>query len=41
MAASAHDAKFAKKVGIPQGVAREFNMADKAKGLLRKKRKRA
>jgi hypothetical protein len=40
MAAAAHDPKFAKKVGVPQGVAREFNQADKAKrtaALLRKK----
>jgi hypothetical protein len=32
MAAAAHDPKFAKKVGIPQKVARDFNKADKAKG---------
>ena len=35
MAAAAHDKKFAKKVGIPQKVAKEFNAADQAK----KKRK--
>ena len=29
MAAAAHDPKFAKKVGIKQSVAREFNQADK------------
>jgi len=29
MAAAAHDAKFAQKVGIPQSVAKEFNAADK------------
>lgn len=29
MAAAAHDPKFAKKVGIPQKVAKEFNTADK------------
>jgi len=34
MAAAAHNPKFAKKMGIPQSVAREFNEADK-----RKKRK--
>ena len=34
MAASAHDSGFAKKVGIPQGVAREFNQADKRKAAL-------
>jgi hypothetical protein len=31
MAAAAHDAAFARKVGIPQSVAREFNQADKKK----------
>ena len=30
MAAAAHDPAFAKKVGIPQSVAREFNRADQA-----------
>lgn len=29
MAAAAHDPKFAKKVGIPVKVAKEFNRADK------------
>lgn len=33
MAAAAHDPKFAKKVGIPQKVAKDFNQADKAKGM--------
>lgn len=28
MAAAAHDPKFAKKVGIPVSVAKEFNAAD-------------
>jgi len=28
MAAAAHNSKFAKKVGVPQGVASEFNAAD-------------
>lgn len=28
MAAAAHNPKFAKKVGIPKGVAQEFNRAD-------------
>ena len=39
MAAAAHDPAFAKKVGVPQSVAREFNAADqKAKvRALRKK----
>jgi len=40
MAAAAHDPKFAKKVGVPRKVAREFNAADKGKGILRKRRKR-
>ena len=40
MAAAAHDPKFAKKVGVPQSVAKEFNKADKGTGILRKKRKR-
>jgi ribosome assembly protein YihI (activator of Der GTPase) len=38
MAAAAHNPKFAKKVGIPLKVAKEFNQADKGKGLLRKKK---
>lgn len=38
MAAAAHDAGFAKKVGIPQGVAREFNKADAKTGILKKKK---
>lgn len=32
MAAAAHDPKFAKKMGIPVKVAKEFNRADKKKG---------
>ena len=40
MAAAAHDKSFAKKVGIPRGVAREFNQADAKTGILRKKRQR-
>jgi hypothetical protein len=28
MAAAAHNPQFAKKVGVPQSVAREFNQAD-------------
>lgn len=31
MAAAAHDPAFAKKMGIPQSVAREFNHADMMK----------
>jgi hypothetical protein len=38
MRAAAHNPAFAKKVGIPQGVAREFEAADQAKD--RKKRRR-
>lgn len=37
-AAAAHDPKFAKKVGIPPGVAKEFNQADAKTGILRKKK---
>jgi hypothetical protein len=33
MAAAAHDPKFAKRMGIPQSVARDFNQADKGKKL--------
>lgn len=31
MAAAAHDKGFAKRVGVPQKVAKEFNRADKRK----------
>lgn len=37
MAAVAHDPAFAKKVGIPQAVGREFNQADKGTGILKRK----
>lgn len=40
MAAAAHNPKFAKKVGVPSGVAKEFNQADAKTGILRKKRKK-
>lgn len=40
MAAAAHNPKFAKKAGVPSAVAKEFNAADKGKGLLRKKRQK-
>lgn len=33
MAAAAHDPKFAKRVGVPVSVARDFNQADKSKKL--------
>ena len=36
MAAAAHDPAFAKKVGVPASVAKDFNAADKGSGLLRK-----
>lgn len=38
MAAAAHNPKFAKKVGVPPGVAKEFNRADAGTGILRKKK---
>ena len=38
MAAAAHNPAFANKVGIPQGVAKEFNKADARKGILKKKK---
>lgn len=40
MAAAAHDPKFAKKVGIPQSVAKEFNEADKGGTMLHAKHKK-
>lgn len=36
MAAAAHNPKFAKRVGIPQKVAKEFNRADKGSGIRKK-----
>jgi hypothetical protein len=41
MAGAAHDPAFAKKMGIPQSVAKDFNRADAKTGILRKKKKRA
>ncbi len=38
MAGAAHNPAFAKKVGVPQSVAKEFNRADKGTGILRKKK---
>ena len=38
MAAAAHDPKFAKKVGVPTKVAKEFNKADAGQGLLTMRR---
>jgi len=40
MAAAAHDKQFAKKVGVPQSVAMEFNAADAGTGILAGKPKR-
>jgi hypothetical protein len=40
MAGAAHDPAFAKKVGVPPAVAKEFNQADKRTGILRKKGKK-
>ncbi len=37
MAAAAHDEKFAKKVGVPQDVAKEFNRADAGTGIIHPK----
>lgn len=36
MAAAAHDPEFAKKVGVPVSVAKDYNAADKGGGLLKK-----
>lgn len=40
MAAAAHDPKFAKRVGIDQKTAQEFNQADKGKGIIKPKKGR-
>lgn len=40
MAAAAHDPAFAKKVGIPQGVAKDFNKADKGTGIRKRKKEK-
>lgn len=37
MAAAAHNPQFAKRVGVPQSVAKEFNKADAKTGILKKK----
>lgn len=34
MAAAAHDKRFAKRVGIPQKVAKEYNQADAGTGII-------
>jgi hypothetical protein len=38
MAAAAHNPAFAKKVGVPGSVAKEFNRADKGTGILKRKK---
>ena len=38
MAAAAHNPAFAKKAGVPQKVAKEFNKADAKTGILKKKK---
>ena len=40
MAAAAHNPAFAKKVGVPVSVGKEFNKADAKTGILRKKGKK-
>lgn len=40
MAAAAHNPKFAKKVGIPVSVAKDFNQADAGTGILAKNRQK-
>ena len=40
MAMIAHDKGAAKRTGVPQSVASEFNQADKRTGILRKKKKK-
>ena len=40
MAAAAHNPGFAKKVGIPTKVAKDFNAADAKTGILRRKKKK-
>ena len=41
MAAASHDKEFAKKAGISQNVAKEFNQADAGTGILKKKKSKA
>lgn len=40
MAAVAHNPAFAKKVGVPAAVGKEFNAVDAKTGILRKKKKK-
>jgi hypothetical protein len=39
MAGAAHNPAFAKKMGIPTSVAKDFNRADAGTGILKKKKK--
>ena len=41
MAAASHDKEFAKKAGISQDVAKDFNQADAGTGILKKKKSKA
>jgi hypothetical protein len=41
MAMVAHDKGAAKRTGVPQSVAKEFNQADAKTGILRKKKRRS
>jgi hypothetical protein len=40
MAGAAHNPSFAKKMGIPVSVAKDFNQADAKTGILRKKKQK-
>ena len=40
MAAAAHSQQIARKAGVPQSVANEFNKADAKSGILRKRIKK-
>lgn len=40
MAAAAHNSAFARKVGVPVKVAKEFNQADAGTGILSRKRRK-
>lgn len=41
MAAAAHNPKFAKKMGIPKKVAKDFNQADAGTGIIKPKKGRS
>jgi hypothetical protein len=41
MAAVAHDPGFAKRVGVPQSVGKDFNAADAGTGILQKPSRKA